>query len=147
MIHSLRHFLRYLFTWLHGVPVVVCRLSCTRTLQLWCSGSGHMGSAVLTHGFVPLRHVGSQFPEQGSKPHPRHCKADSEPLDQQGSPPTRMFSLVHSFTHAASSYGAPAPCRTPCWAPAAPRWAVPSPAPVIPELAFLLGRPQSNNKS
>ena len=30
------------------------------------------------------------FPVQGWNPHPLHCKADSSPLDQQGSPPTLL---------------------------------------------------------
>ena len=28
-------------------------------------------------GLVALQHVGSLFPEQGSNPHPLHCRADS----------------------------------------------------------------------
>ena len=35
---------------------------------------------------VTLRHVESQFPDQGLNPYPLHCKADSEPLDHQEGP-------------------------------------------------------------
>ena len=37
-------------------------------------------------GFVALRLMGSQFSDQGWKPHPLSCKADASPLDHQGSP-------------------------------------------------------------
>ena len=37
-------------------------------------------------GLVAPRHVGSQFPDQGSNLCPLHWKADSLPLDRQGSP-------------------------------------------------------------
>ena len=37
-------------------------------------------------GLVALRHVGSYFHDQGSNPRPLHWKADSQPLDCQGSP-------------------------------------------------------------
>ena len=72
----------YLFSlllWLHWVFVAVRGLvsSCgvqVFSLQLWRTGLA-----------VP-RHVGSQFPDQGSNPRPRHWKVDSLPLDHQGSP-------------------------------------------------------------
>ena len=35
---------------------------------------------------VACVHVGSQFPNQGLNPSPLHLKADSQPLDHQGSP-------------------------------------------------------------
>ena len=54
-----------------GLLFVVCGFS---LLQLW-----HVG-------LVAPPHVGSQFPNQGSNPCPLHQKADSLPLDQQGSP-------------------------------------------------------------
>ena len=47
---------KYLFIWLYWVLVVACV------------------------------HVGSQFPNQGPNPSPLHYKADSQPLDPQGSP-------------------------------------------------------------
>ena len=37
-------------------------------------------------GLVAPWHVGSQFPDQGWNPRPLHWKADSLPLDHQGSP-------------------------------------------------------------
>ena len=36
-------------------------------------------------GLVALRHVGSEFLDQGLNLHPLPCKADSEPLDLQRS--------------------------------------------------------------
>ena len=84
--------------------VVVCRFS---LLQLWQAGSRtpglcsfgtqvpeRVGSVVcdaralqLWHaGLVAPRHVGSQFPNQGSNPSPLHWKVDSLPLNHRGSP-------------------------------------------------------------
>ena len=56
------------------VFIAMCRLfvaSC-RLPQLWCTG------------FVALRHVGFQFPDQESNSSSLHWKADSLPLDHQG---------------------------------------------------------------
>ena len=102
----------YFYFWLHQVFVVACGIfiaacgiffCCARalpcntwaSLQLWRAGF----SLVVAHGLqsawaqqlwhaglVALWHVGSQFPDQGSNPHPLHWKADSLPLDHQGSP-------------------------------------------------------------
>ena len=65
--------------WLCGVFVAARRLlsSCgvrVFSLQLWRTG------------LVTPRHVGSQFPDQGSNLGPLHWKADFLPLDHQGSP-------------------------------------------------------------
>ena len=38
--------------------------------------------------------MGSQFPDQGSNPRPRHCKADSLPMDYQGSPQYNVLKTV-----------------------------------------------------
>ena len=35
--------------------------------------------------------MGSYFPDQGSNPHPLHWRADSKPLDHQGSSPQTNF--------------------------------------------------------
>ena len=43
-------------------------------------------SLVVTLRLSCPRHVGSQFPDQGSNPCPLHWKADSQPLDHQGNP-------------------------------------------------------------
>ena len=87
--------------------VVACRLQGVWALQLWCAGSRACGLCSLWHtgslvearaqklwhtGLVSLRHVGSQFPDQGSNPRPLNCKADSLPLDHQGSPFYRILS-------------------------------------------------------
>ena len=79
--------------------VVACRL---QALQLWHAGSKVHGLCSLWHagslveacelsscgarGLVAPWHVGSQFPDQGWNLRPLHCKADSLPLDHQGSP-------------------------------------------------------------
>ena len=42
----------------------------------------------------PVQHVGSLLSDQGSNPCPLHCKADSSPLDYQGSPASIIFSFV-----------------------------------------------------
>ena len=47
-------------------------------------------------GLVAPQHMGSLFPDQGLNPHPLHWKADSLPLDHQGSPSIRFFYL-HVF--------------------------------------------------
>ena len=47
--------------------------------------------------FFAVRHMGSQFPDQGSNPHPLHLKATSSPPDHQGSP--CLFSLLKDFVH------------------------------------------------
>ena len=39
-------------------------------------------------GSLAPRLVRSRFPVQGLKPHTAHCKADFQPLDHQGSPPS-----------------------------------------------------------
>ena len=41
-------------------------------------------------GLVVPWHMGSQFPDQGSNTSPLHGKADSQPLDHQGSPPLNL---------------------------------------------------------
>ena len=37
-------------------------------------------------GLVGAQHVGSWLPDQGSNPHPVHCREDSQLLNHQGSP-------------------------------------------------------------
>ena len=81
--------------------VVAHRLQGAWALQLWHAGSRAHGLCSLQHtgsslgaralqlwytGLVAPQHVRSQFPDQGSNPRPLHCKADSLPLDHQGSP-------------------------------------------------------------
>ena len=63
-------------------------LSC---LQHMDSLFRHAGSFIEVHilslvAVLTLRHVGSEFPDQGSNPRPLHCKVNSQPLDHQGSP-------------------------------------------------------------
>ena len=53
----------------------------TRTPQLWLQAQ-----QLCCSGFVAPWHVGSQFPDQGSNPHPLHPMAGSQPRDHQGSP-------------------------------------------------------------
>ena len=47
--------------------------------------------------FLAPTHVGSQFPNQESNPHRLHWKAESQPLDRQGSPTTciHLKALLH----------------------------------------------------
>ena len=59
-----------------------------QTPWLWHTGSGALRLPSLQQvGLVAQRHVGSQFPDQGSNPGPPHCKAHSLPLDYRGSSP------------------------------------------------------------
>ena len=51
-------------------------------------------------GLVAPWHVGSYSPNQGWNPSPRHCKADSQPLDQ-GSPSKSLSSV--QFSHSVMS--------------------------------------------
>ena len=60
-----------IYLWLHQVPAAACRI-------FWCS----MGSCS-----CGMWLVGNQLPNQGWSPRPAHWKADSQPLDHQGSPP------------------------------------------------------------
>ena len=59
------------------------------SLQFWRVGSrvhglhGTWTQQFWRVGLVAPRHVGSQFPDQGSNPRPLHWKADSLPLDHQ----------------------------------------------------------------
>ena len=87
--------------WVFSSLVVACRLG-GWALELWRVGSRvrglcslwHSGTLVEAHGLsscgtwtlVAPQHVGSQFPDQESNPCPLYCKADSLPLDHQGSP-------------------------------------------------------------
>ena len=67
------------------IYLVALSLSCAmQDLWLWPMGSlvvAHGlqsgGSVVQCAGFVALQHVGSSFPNQGSNPHPLHCRVDS----------------------------------------------------------------------
>ena len=64
----------------------IFRCGARASLQLCCGGSRARGLCSLQHtGLVAPQHVGSQFPDQGSNPCPLHWKADSLPLDHQGS--------------------------------------------------------------
>ena len=45
-------------------------------------------------GFAAPQHMGSLLSDQGSNPCPLHCKADSSPLNYQGSPASVIFSFV-----------------------------------------------------
>ena len=66
-----------LWLWLLQVLAAACRIfHCgTWTPQLWHTWQGGLSSCGT--GLVALRHVGSQFPDQGLNPRPRQCKADS----------------------------------------------------------------------
>ena len=63
-----------LLLWHTGPLVVAYRLQSTQTQRLW------------SIGLTVLWPVASWLPDQGSNPHPRHCKADSQPLDHWKSP-------------------------------------------------------------
>ena len=63
---------------------------CYSTVSFLCFG-------IFFFFFFAVRHMGSQFPDQGSNPHPLHLKATSSPLDHQGSP--CLFSLLKDFVH------------------------------------------------
>ena len=88
-----------------GFPLVVARRFSLSSCV--AQAAGHMGSVVVVRGFQSAwalqfakrrlsevrelsshgaRHVGSQFPNQESNQRPLHCKADSLPLDHEGSP-------------------------------------------------------------
>ena len=55
-----------------------------QTLELWDVGS------------LAPQNVGPLFPEQRSNPRPPHCKADSQPVDHQGSSVTHFkYSSVY----------------------------------------------------
>ena len=43
-------------------------------------------SLIAAPEFIDLWQEGSQFPDQGSNPHPQHWKADSETVDHQRNP-------------------------------------------------------------
>ena len=63
-------------------------LSCLQNME---SLFRHAGSFIEVHilslvAVLTLRHVGSEFPDQGSNPRPLHCKVNSQPLHHQGSP-------------------------------------------------------------
>ena len=45
---------------------------------------------------LPIRHVGSQLPNQGSNPQPLHWKVESSPLNHQESPKFNIFRLRNS---------------------------------------------------
>ena len=45
---------------------------------------------------LPIRHVGSQLPNQGSNPQPLHWKVKSSPLNHQESPKFNIFRLRNS---------------------------------------------------
>ena len=49
-------------------------------------------------GLVAPGHVGPFFPDHGLNPRPPYCKADSQPLDHQGSPHQSPFNkiIIHS---------------------------------------------------
>ena len=69
-----------------GSVIVARRLQSSWALQLQ-----HTSSLVVVVGLVAMRHVGTQLPTQGQNLHPLHWKADSQPLDHQGSPPKCLF--------------------------------------------------------
>ena len=69
--------------------VVVCGFQSAWALQFAAhrlSSSGARTQQLWRVGLVAPQHVGSQFPDKGLNPHPLHWKADSLPLDHQGSP-------------------------------------------------------------
>ena len=55
--------------------------SVMQDLPVWC-----MVSLVAVHGLSCSAACGILFPNQGLNLHPLYCKADSLPLDHQGSP-------------------------------------------------------------
>ena len=54
-------------------------------LLLGSTGPKHVGSVVVAYG-LGCSMACETFPDEGWKPCPLHCKADSQPLDPQGSP-------------------------------------------------------------
>ena len=69
---------------MHGLPVTVWAL-------------GLMGSVVVVHGPSCTGAYGI-FPDQGLNYCPLHWKADSQPLDHQGSPLTSVLKGKAEFT-------------------------------------------------
>ena len=63
-----------------------CSESLVERLYILCILFSIFTFIYLAGSVVALRHVGSYFPNQGLSPHPLHWKADSSPLDHQGSP-------------------------------------------------------------
>ena len=64
-------------------------------LLLWCTGSKHTDSVVVTHRLRCSTACGI-FPNQGLNSYPLHWQADSYPLCPQGSP--GMFAFDERFT-------------------------------------------------
>ena len=63
-----------------------------------CCGAqalGHVGSVVVAYGVSCLVACGL-LPDQGINPYLLHCKADSQPLDHQGSPCGALFLIFFS---------------------------------------------------
>ena len=69
--------------------VVSCGFQGAWALQLWCTSS----VVVVCRLSCPAA-CGSQFPNQGSNLRPLHWKADSLPLDHQGSPQCQIFFIT-----------------------------------------------------
>ena len=60
------------------IYLVALGLSCVmQDLWLWPMGSRVGAQSLQCAGFVALQHVGSSFPNQGSNPHPLHCRVGS----------------------------------------------------------------------
>ena len=71
-----------------GLCWVSIASNCAESGVALCCGAaalGHVGSRVVAPGLSCSAAHGI-FPDQGSNPCPLHCRADSQPLDQQGSP-------------------------------------------------------------
>ena len=100
-------FLNLFYFWLHWVFLAVRGLfsSCSKWRLLFsCSAQaspgggfscgaqalGHVGSVVLAYGVSCLAACGL-LPDQGLNQYLLHCKADSQPLDHQGSPRGALF--------------------------------------------------------
>ena len=93
---SLVLFFEYLFIQLCQVLVVAPRIftalcgifPCAYRLVVVCRCAG----------LVAPGHVGFFFPDHGLNPCPPYCKADSQPLDHQGSPQQSLFNqiIIHS---------------------------------------------------
>ena len=72
--------------WLRGRNIYLFIQFMLIYLYISCAGSllPHMGSSLTHTGLVLSRHVGSQFLDQSSNPHPLDWKVDSLPLEHQG---------------------------------------------------------------
>ena len=91
----LKHFILFIYSFfisIDWVLVAVCRIFVASRGVFRC---GLWTLQLLCAGLVAQWHVRSQFPTQGSNPHPLHCKVNSKPLDHQGSSLIRFCIMLY----------------------------------------------------